>query len=108
MLQGLDGHAAADPPQGHGCRGRHVGIGILQPGDESVHRLGIADQDAAGLAFYAGWTRFGPAAERPSQLDIWNDEPRPGQAFLTFGIIPQEKRLFVAEDRARPPGPRCA
>jgi len=58
-------------------------------------------QEAASLAFYAGWTRFGPAAERPSQLDIWDAEPRPGDAFLTVGIIPEEKRLFVADG----PGP---
>jgi 4-amino-4-deoxy-L-arabinose transferase-like glycosyltransferase len=58
-------------------------------------------QEAAELAFYAGWTRFGPAAERPSQLDLWNDVPRPGDAFLVVGGIPEEKRLF----RADGPGP---
>jgi len=58
-------------------------------------------QEAAELAFYAGWTRFGPAAERPSQLDLWNEHPRPGEPFLTVGAIPPEKRLF----RAKGPGP---
>ena len=58
-------------------------------------------QEAAELAFYAGWTRFGPAAERPSQLDLWNEHPLPGEAFLTVGAIPPEKRLFRAEG----PGP---
>jgi hypothetical protein len=61
-------------------------------------------QDAAELAFYAGWTRFGPAAERPSQLDIWDDHPRPGEPFLVLGAIPLEKRLFRAEG----PGPRTS
>jgi hypothetical protein len=61
-------------------------------------------QEAAELAFYAGWTRLGPAAERPSQFDIWNAEPRPGEAFLTVGAIPEEKRLFVAEG----PGPTAS
>jgi 4-amino-4-deoxy-L-arabinose transferase-like glycosyltransferase len=61
-------------------------------------------QDAAELAFYAGWTRFGPAAERPSQFDIWDDHPRSGGAFLVLGVIPEEKRLFRAEG----PGPRTS
>jgi len=61
-------------------------------------------QEAAELAFYAGWTRLGPAAERPSQFDIWNAEPRPGEAFLTVGTIPEGKRLFVAEG----PGPTAS
>lgn len=61
-------------------------------------------QDAAELAFYAGWTRFGPAAERPSQFDIWGDQPRPGEPFLVLGAIPPERRLFRAEG----PGPRIS
>ncbi len=32
-------------------------------------------QDAAELAFYAGWTRFGPASQRPVQLDLWDAAP---------------------------------
>ena len=58
-------------------------------------------QEAAELAFYAGWTRFGPASERPSQFDLWNDHPRIGEPFLTLGAMPPEKRLFRAEG----PGP---
>jgi 4-amino-4-deoxy-L-arabinose transferase-like glycosyltransferase len=61
-------------------------------------------QEAAELAFYAGWTRFGPASERPSQLDLWGDHPLPGEPFLTLGEIPPEKRLFRAEG----PGPRTS
>jgi hypothetical protein len=56
----------------------------------------VSYQDAAQLAYYAGWTRIGPAAERPSQLDIWNETPRLGEAFLTVGGISEEKRLFKA------------
>ena len=83
---GLACGAVGDPP---GCR----------PADPFVYPSSY--QEAAALAFYAGWTRFGPASERPSQLDLWNDEPRPGEAFLTLGVIPEEKRLFRAEG----PGP---
>jgi hypothetical protein len=83
---GLACGAVGDPP---GCR----------PADPCVYPSSY--QEAAALAFYAGWTRFGPASERPSQLDLWNDEPRPGEAFLTLGVIPEEKRLFRAEG----PGP---
>jgi hypothetical protein len=61
-------------------------------------------QEAAELAFYGGWTRFGPAAERPSQFDIWDDHPSPGEPFLALGTIPPERRLFRAGD----PGPRTS
>ena len=39
-------------------------------------------QLAAVLAFYGGWTRFGPSYNRPSQLDIWNERPRPGEPIV--------------------------
>jgi 4-amino-4-deoxy-L-arabinose transferase-like glycosyltransferase len=42
-------------------------------------------QYAGHLAYYAGWTRQGPAEERPSQLDLWDDRPRPGEPFLHAG-----------------------
>jgi 4-amino-4-deoxy-L-arabinose transferase-like glycosyltransferase len=86
VAAGLACGAIGDPP---GCR----------PDDPFVYPSTY--QEAAELAFYAGWTRFGPAAERPSQLDLWNDVPRPGDAFLVVGGIPEEKRLF----RADGPGP---
>lgn len=53
-------------------------------------------QEAAELAFYGGFTRIGPASERPSQLDLWDEHPRSGEPFLTIGGIPEEKRLFRA------------
>ncbi len=79
---GLACGAIGDPP---GC------------GPEDPFVYPSSYQEAAELAFYAGWTRFGPAAERPSQLDLWMAEPRPGEAFLVVGNIAQEKRLFAAE-----------
>jgi hypothetical protein len=82
VAAGLACGAIGDPP---GCR----------PEDPFVYPSSY--QEAAALAFYAGWTRFGPAAERPSQLDLWNAEPRPGEAFLVVGTIPEEKQLFVAD-----------
>lgn len=61
-------------------------------------------QDAGQLGFYAGWTRIGPASERPSQLDIWNDRPAPGEAFLRLGAPAGDdaKALFRGEG----PSPR--
>lgn len=42
-------------------------------------------QYAGHLAYYAGWTRMGPAEERASQLDLWDDRPRRGEPFLHAG-----------------------
>jgi len=42
-------------------------------------------QYAGHYAYYAGWTRLGPAEERPSQLDLWNETPRAGEPFLWAG-----------------------
>jgi 4-amino-4-deoxy-L-arabinose transferase-like glycosyltransferase len=39
-------------------------------------------QLAASLAFYGGWRRFGPSYNRPSQLDIWQDKPRPDEPIV--------------------------
>ena len=83
VAAGLACGSIGDPP---GCR----------PDEPFVYTASY--QEAAELAFYAGWTRFGPAAERPSQLDLWNQEPRPGEAFLVVGTIPEGKRLFAAGD----------
>lgn len=38
-------------------------------------------QEAAGLAYYAGWRRFGPTHGRISQFDLWNDAPQEGEPF---------------------------
>jgi 4-amino-4-deoxy-L-arabinose transferase-like glycosyltransferase len=42
-------------------------------------------QVAGMLAYYGGWLRLAPAQERPSQLDLWADWPRPGAPFLHVG-----------------------
>jgi len=57
-------------------------------------------QTAGELAFYGGFRRFGPAAERPSQLDLWGDRPRPGEPFLFVGpgrAAASPRRTFRAE-----------
>ena len=61
----------------------------------------VSYQDAAELAFYAGWTRFGPAAERPSQLDLWADAPRPGEAVVSLVSEGDGRRLFRADGPGR-------
>lgn len=37
-------------------------------------------QIAGQLAWFGGWRRFSPTYGRPSQLDVWGDEPRPNEA----------------------------
>jgi 4-amino-4-deoxy-L-arabinose transferase-like glycosyltransferase len=61
-------------------------------------------QEASELAYYAGWTRFGPASERPSQLDLWGASPPVGSAFLTVSAaaIPEQRRLFQAAGPGAP------
>jgi 4-amino-4-deoxy-L-arabinose transferase-like glycosyltransferase len=45
----------------------------------------VSYQVAAELAFYGGFRRLGPASERRSQLDVWDERPAPGEAFLFVG-----------------------
>jgi len=61
-------------------------------------------QEAAELAYYAGWRRLGPAQGRPSQLDLWDERPGPGAPFvvLASGEIPPPPWLFRAEGQGRP------
>ena len=57
-------------------------------------------QYAGELAFYGGFRRFGPAAERASQLDLWGDRPRPGEPVLFVGfdgVPPDLARRIGAE-----------
>jgi 4-amino-4-deoxy-L-arabinose transferase-like glycosyltransferase len=42
-------------------------------------------RQAGELAFYNGWRRFGPAHGRVSQLDVWDDAPRPDETFFHVG-----------------------
>jgi hypothetical protein len=36
----------------------------------------------APIAFYSGWTRLGGDVGRPTQLDLWDERPRPDEAIL--------------------------
>jgi 4-amino-4-deoxy-L-arabinose transferase-like glycosyltransferase len=45
----------------------------------------VSYQVASELAFYGGFRRFGPASERRSQLDLWDEQPAPGEAFVFVG-----------------------
>jgi 4-amino-4-deoxy-L-arabinose transferase-like glycosyltransferase len=62
-------------------------------------------QYAGHYAFYAGWTRLGPAEERPSQLDLWNDRPAPGEPFLYAGQFSEPGELFRSGVRFSGEGP---
>ncbi len=42
-------------------------------------------QYASELAFYAGFRRFGPVVERPSQLDLWGERPAAREPILFIG-----------------------
>jgi 4-amino-4-deoxy-L-arabinose transferase-like glycosyltransferase len=56
-------------------------------------------QVAAELAWYGGLRRLGPAVERRSQLDLWDDRPAPGEPFLfvgTDGAGPAFRERFLA------------
>jgi hypothetical protein len=59
-------------------------------------------QEAAQLAYYGGFRRFGPTFLRRSQFDIWNEAPAPGERVVILSLRP------VPVDRAeqilgRPP-----
>lgn len=64
-----------------------------------------AYQYAGHYAYYAGWTRMGPAEERASQLDLWNDTPRPGEPFLWAGQDFGPTERFRRSVRASGEGP---
>jgi len=60
-------------------------------------------QEAAELAYYAGWRRFGPGLTRASQLDLWYRPPAPGSQVLESGFgFDEENRLFRAEVEGSP------
>ena len=63
-------------------------------------------QEAATLAYYAGWRRFGRALVRPSQLDLWGEVPPPGAPFVTVSerAVPEADLAgwFRAEGRGPP------
>lgn len=59
-------------------------------------------QYASELAFYAGWRRIGPAENRPTQLDVWNDRPSEGSGFLQVGHAGSDPgRIALGEGQGR-------
>ena len=65
-------------------------------------------QYAGHYAYYAGWKRMGPAEERPSQLDLWDDRPAPGEPFLFAGQQGEPGERFRRGVRASGEGPTVA
>jgi hypothetical protein len=43
-------------------------------------------QYAAELAYYGGFRRLGPAVERASQFDLWDERPAPREPLLFVGF----------------------
>jgi hypothetical protein len=62
-------------------------------------------QYAGHYAYYSGWLRLGPAEERPSQLDLWDERPRPGEPFLWAGQDRPPPERFRRAVRAEGEGP---
>jgi len=82
-----------------------AGIGSPPGCSEDPFVFAPSYQEAAELAYYAGWQRLGPGLTRPSQLDLWGERPAPGAALLEFGRrLQPEDRLFRA-DRGGPTVP---
>jgi hypothetical protein len=101
--------------------GRELGQGMLQAASESCRAIGdppgcdsapfvypSSYQYAGHVAYYAGWTRLGPAEERPSQLDLWDDRPRHGEPFLYAGQAFGPGKSFRDHVRFEGEGPRRA
>ncbi len=59
-------------------------------------------QYAGELAFYAGWRRIGPAQNRPTQLDVWNERPPEGSGFLYLGHAGSEPGRIALGDGQGP------
>ena len=51
---------------------------------------------------------MGPAEERPSQLDLWDDRPAPGEPFLFAGQQGEPGERFRRGVRASGEGPTVA
>jgi 4-amino-4-deoxy-L-arabinose transferase-like glycosyltransferase len=73
--------APSRPPLKRILGGRDLAAKVRQTVGDRTDVFVIASryQLAACLAFYGGWHRFGPTYGRPSQLDIWNERPSPGE-----------------------------
>jgi hypothetical protein len=99
--------------------GSELGRGMLQAAEESCRAVGdppgcrdapfvypSSYQYAGLVAYYAGWTRLGPAEDKPSQLDLWDDRPRPGEPFLYAGQALGPGPHFRAQVRFEQEGPQ--
>ena len=59
-------------------------------------------QYASELAYYAGWRRIGPAQNRPTQLDVWDERPPEGSGFLEVGSAGTDPgRIAVGEGQGQ-------
>ena len=67
-----------------------------------LHPAQLPSRYAAVYAFFLDG--LGPASERPSQLDLWDDRPAPGEPFLFVGTAPPGasfRARFTAEGEGR-------
>jgi hypothetical protein len=55
---------------------------------------------AGEIAFYGGWRRLGPGIGRRSQLDVWDDGPRPGEPVVVVSDSDATLRHFASRARA--------
>ena len=55
---------------------------------------------AGQIAFYGGWRRLGQGIGRASQLDLWNEQPRPGEPVLVVADSPETLDEFLRRARA--------
>jgi 4-amino-4-deoxy-L-arabinose transferase-like glycosyltransferase len=98
--------------------GSGLGRGMVAAAEESCRAIGdppgcardpfvypSSYQYAGHLAYYAGWRRLGPAEERPSQLDLWDERPRPGEPFLYAGQVAGAGGPFREQVRFTGEGP---
>ena len=89
------------PPLRRILAGPEVAAGVQQALGSRAEAFVIPSryQLAAYLAFYGGWRRFGPSFARPSQLDLWDEKPAPGEpvVVVAFDHLPPdlEARLGV-------------
>jgi hypothetical protein len=61
---------------------------------------------AGAIAYYGGWQRSGRAIARASQLDVWDEQPRPGEPVIVVADSPETFDRFKAHahavERSRP------
>jgi hypothetical protein len=55
---------------------------------------------AGQIAYYGGWSRLGRGIGRRSQLDLWDEAPRPGEPVVVVADSPETLDDFRARARA--------